>query len=176
MTANSTEQMEHRLRRLEDQAAISDVLYKYAEALDYGDEQAFADCFTEHAVWEAHNAVNDSVMTYNGRASLKVFAAGHTRAPELFHKHIMTSPRIRVDGDNATSQYYLLMLLAAPGGLAEIVTFGRYLDKFRREPDGRWRISHRRAEADAWNPMWGALRNKRWVALGMEASTAKPAK
>jgi ketosteroid isomerase-like protein len=153
--------LERRLDALDQSAAVVDVLYHYAHALDFGDEEEFADCFTEDAVWEARNAATDSIMTNTGRDELRRFAEGHTRPPELYHKHFMVQPTVHIDGDTATASCYFMLLVGAPGGMPELMTFGRYVDELRMEPDGRWRIAVRRAEADAWNPMWGALRNIR---------------
>jgi ketosteroid isomerase-like protein len=155
------ESLERRVALLEEQAAIIDVLYRYAYAIDYGDEQMFADCFTDDAVWEAQNAVNGSVMRNAGRDELRRFAEGHTRPPELYHKHLMVEPRVQIDGASATSTCYFALLVGAPGGLPEVVTFGRYVDTFRRNGDGSWRIANRRAEADTRSPLWGELRNMR---------------
>src|SRR5438067_10249652 len=135
MTAEP-DQLERRVAALEDQAAIVDVLYRYGHAIDFGDQEMFADCFTEDAVWEAHNAVNGSVMRNAGRDELRRFVEGHTRPPELFHKHVIAEARVQVDGDAATAACYFILLLGAPGGVPEVMTFGRYVDTLRREPDG----------------------------------------
>jgi 3-phenylpropionate/cinnamic acid dioxygenase small subunit len=149
-----------RLDRLEQTAAVIDVLYQYAYALDYGDEQSFVACFTDDAVWEAHNAVTGGVMRYAGRTELERFAAGHTRPPDLRHKHVIAEPRVGIDAEDATSTCYFALIVGAPGGIPELMTFGRYVDRFVRV-GGQWRIAHRRAEADAWHPMWGDLRDSR---------------
>jgi 3-phenylpropionate/cinnamic acid dioxygenase small subunit len=152
--------LERRVAHLETVAAITDVLYQYAYSLDYGDEAGFLGCFTDGAVWEAQNAVNGSVMRHEGRVALAEFVAGHTRPPSMYHKHLVVEPRVEVDGDVARSSCYFVLVVGAPGGLPEVVTFGRYLDTLRKE-DGTWRIATRRAEAEAWNPLWGELRNAR---------------
>ena len=105
-----------RVRALEARAAVVDVLYQYSHALDYGDEATFLECFTDDAGWHADNRLTGSVMRYAGRAELAAFAAGHTRPPELFHKHVVVDPRVSVDGDRATAVSYVVMLVGAPAG------------------------------------------------------------
>ena len=157
-----------RLRRLEDEQAIIRVLNRYAHCIDYGDEDGFVECFTEDAVWSASNVQGGSVlMRHEGHAALKAFALSHTRPPELYHKHLIAEPVVSVDGDTAEATCYFLLLVSAPGGLPAIASFGRYRDVFRRQA-GHWRIATRIAEAEAWNPMWGELRNRRRERLSVD--------
>ena len=153
--------LEQRVALLEAQAAIFDLLYQYAHSIDYGDEQGFVDCFTEDAVWEAHNAVTGTVMSNTGHTELMHFVAGHTRPPELYHKHLIIEPRVHIDGDTASSTCYFVLVVSPPGGVPEVVTFGRYVDRLQRDAAGNWRIANRRAEAEGWNPLWGTLRDMR---------------
>lgn len=157
----SLEEVTDRLRRMEDEAAVIRVLYQYAHAIDYGDEPLWVDCFTEDAVWEAFNEVLGKTMRLSGRDELARFAYEHTRPPIAHHKHLVTEPIVQLSGDSATSSCYFLVLAAGQGGLPALATFGRYVDEHRRDGDGRWRIARRRAEADAWSPLWGEIRDLR---------------
>lgn len=164
------EEVTERLRRLEDEGAVIRVLYQYAHAIDYGDEDLWVDCFTEDAVWEAVNVVLGKTMRLSGREELARFAYEHTRPPTAYHKHLVTEPRVDLDGDSATSSCYFLVLAAGRGGLPALATFGRYVDEHRRDRDGRWRITRRRAEADAWSPLWGEIRDLRRNELAAEGT------
>jgi len=166
---DSVADFDTRLRRLEDEQAIIRVLNKYAHCIDYGDEDGFLDCFTEDAVWSARNMqAGSALMRHEGHAALRAFASSHTRPPELYHKHLIAEPVLSVDGDTAEATSYLLLLVAGPGGLPAIASFGRYRDELRREA-GCWRIATRVAEAEAWNPIWGELRNRRRERLSVKA-------
>jgi len=160
--------LEERVQLIADELDIVRVLNRYAHGIDYGDEDDWLDCFTEDAVWEARSVASGSMlMRHAGRASLKAFVSGHTRPPELYHKHLVAEPIVTVDRDRATAVCYLLLVVAGPGGLPAIASFGRYRDELRRCTDGKWRIAHRAVEAEAWNPAWGELRNRRRARLGV---------
>jgi ketosteroid isomerase-like protein len=167
----NVDDLAQRLLRLEDERAIIRVLYKYAESIDYGDEAGWAACFTDDAVWDTANVVNGTTRKRVGREELLEFAAGHTRAPELYHKHMVVSPVVTVTGDSATSASYLQLVVGGPGGLPFISSFGRYRDTFRREADGEWRIAHRHCDIESWTPLWGELRDRRRRALGLTRGT-----
>jgi ketosteroid isomerase-like protein len=154
--------LERRLAALVAHAEITAVLHRYGAAVDYGDEAAWVDCFTEDATFEGDNKITGVRSTLGrGRAELARFVAGHTRAPELYHKHLVIDPVIEVDGDEASCRSYFAVLVAGPGGLPAIGNFGRYVDRLRREDDGRWRIAQRVAEIEAWSPVWTELRDIR---------------
>jgi ketosteroid isomerase-like protein len=146
---------------LDDEAAITRVLYQYVHALDYGNEAAWVDCFTADAVWHAMIPGVGKETVFRGQVELFGFAAGHTRPPELYHKHVITAPMIEVDGDSATSVCYFQFMAAGTDGVPILMTFGRYLDAFRRCDDGKWRISDRHAEVEASNPVWAEIRDTR---------------
>ncbi len=161
--------VEQRLRRLEDEAAIVRVLYRYAYPLDYGDESGWADLFTDDAVWHARIPGTADEFALNGHDELYEFAYGHTRAPEVYHKHIFTAPCVDVEGDTARCVSYFYFIFADPNGLPVPGAFGRYTDRFQRTATGEWRIADRLAEPQAWNPAWAALRDSRRKQLAADA-------
>ncbi len=158
------EALARRLDLIEDTAAIVDVLYRYCHSIDYGMEDDFVDCFTAEAVWEVHREGSGvhavPPLRFAGEQQLREFVEGHTRPPELYHKHATVNPLVEVRGDLATARSYIVTIVAAPGGMPELTSFGRYIDLLVRER-GSWRISERRVEVEAWNPMWGVLRDVR---------------
>lgn len=149
--------LEQRIALLEDHAAILDVHHQYVHSIDYGDPQQWVDCFTADAVWEART-VEGRTMRHTGHDELLRYASSHSHAPDLFHKHMVGAPRVRLDGDSATSTCYFILVVGDRDHMPAIATFGRYVDELRRDSDGKWRYSHRRAEAEAWNPLWAELR------------------
>jgi ketosteroid isomerase-like protein len=142
--APELEELERRVRALEDERAILQTLYAYAHAIDYGDEPLFADCWTEDAVldwpWREPIAGRDAILA--------AFRA-HTHAPDVYHKHFMVEPRIDLDGDEATVQCLYSRLDRDDAQEPYVRSFGRYVDRLVRCPDGRWRFAHRRAENEA---------------------------
>jgi len=136
--------IEERLRRLEDEREILNLLHTYGHALDYGDEQAFMDCWTENAYleWPTRPA------PFRGRTEILRAFREHSHAPHARHKHVMVEPLIEVRADEAEVAS-MFTRLDSYGGLPKIRIFGRYLDRMRRCTDGRWRFTYRKAEAEA---------------------------
>jgi hypothetical protein len=150
--------LEERVASLEDRAAIIDLHHQYVQSIDYGHPAAWVDCFTPDAVWEAHT-VEGKTMRHSGHDELRRYASSHSHAPELYHKHMVGAARIELHGNTATSICYFILVVGDRANFPAIATFGRYVDELRRDPgDGKWRYTHRRAEAEAWNPLWAELR------------------
>jgi hypothetical protein len=145
------DELSRRLAALEAERGVLATLYQYGHALDYGAEADWVDCFAAAAHYEVRDrgaGTTDSVRSYDGREELAAFAAGHTRAPERFHKHLVADPLIAVDGDRATASSYFLRLDEV-GGERVVYAFGRYRDELVRCPDGRWRFAVRIAEIES---------------------------
>lgn len=155
------EALNRRLQVLEDERAILDTLHRYGHALDYGLEAEFVDCFTEDAFWDvvpATEAVRAQLeqigrlpAQHRGHGALALFAKGHSRPPDRWHKHLVVDARISIEGDSATSVSYFVRVDGnrADSG-AHIRTFGRYRDRLVRGSDGRWRFAERLAETEAF--------------------------
>jgi len=140
-----------RLQALEAERAVLTTLYRYGHALDYGAEADWVDCFAAAAHYEIRDpgtGTTCTVRSYDGRDELAAFAAGHTRAPERYHKHLVADPLIAVDGDHATAVSYFLRLDDVDGERV-VYAFGRYRDELVRCADGRWRFAVRIAEVES---------------------------
>jgi hypothetical protein len=142
------ESLEARLRVLEDERAITRTLYQYGHSLDYGDETAYIDCFTDDGVFEVRRRGKGDVRRVVGRSDRETFVAQHSRAPEAWHKHMVLQPMIEVDGDKARCVSYAVVLLDYEDRPA-IKDFARYKDRLRRCEDGKWRFEERVAEAES---------------------------
>lgn len=145
------DELTRRLAALEAERGVLATLYRYGHALDYGAEANWVDCFAAAAHYEVRErgaGTTDSVRSYDGRDELAAFAAGHTRAPERFHKHLVADPLIAVDGDRAVVTSYFLRLDDV-GGERVVYAFGRYHDELVRCADGRWRLAVRIAEVES---------------------------
>jgi ketosteroid isomerase-like protein len=139
-----------RLQALEDRHAIIDTLNQYGQALDYGDFDRLIDVFTKDTVRETKR-LDGSVNRWEGEAGTIEFATRHSRAPDLYHKHLAFNPRIEIHGDTADVVSYMFRFDPGNGEPSFIWGMGRYVDKMRREPDGKWRIVHRVSEIeDQW--------------------------
>ena len=138
---------------LQDERAILRTLHAYCHAIDYGHEAAWVDLFLETGVFHVEMAGGAAPLHFAGREALQAFIAGHPRAPEALHKHLVLNPLIDVSGDEARVRSYFHMLLECDG-LPESFCFGRYLDQMRRCPDGVWRFVERLAEVQSSRPVF----------------------
>ena len=153
-------QLEARLERLENLESIRDSLHRYAHSIDYGRQGDWVDCFTKDgrfvfkflpgkSPYPGPEPAGGAVFAFQGSAELTGFIQGHSRAPQVFHKHLMIEPLIDLQGDTARVSSYFVLVLEMEDGSRDVFTFGRYLDVMRREPDGRWRFLERVAEVEA---------------------------
>lgn len=147
------EALARRLDLLEAERAIVETMYRYGHSIDYGLEEEWVDCFTEDGVFDVQGASKDAGR-HEGREALARFISRHTRAPEAMHKHVVTQPRIVVDGDRATATSYLFRVDQYEQGPA-IRSFGRYHDHLVRGADDVWRFRERRAEVEGRHPQAG---------------------
>jgi ketosteroid isomerase-like protein len=146
-----------RLRVLEEERAILRTLYRYGQSIDYGNTDDFLDCYTDDAVFAFHavnppSASGDRVLRrFVGRAQLAEFFAGHTHAPDRYHKHMLVEPIVDITGDEARVQSYFARVDEADGRVI-IRAMGRYLDQMVKCPDGAWRIKERICEIEGRTP------------------------
>ena len=152
--------LEARLERLENLESIRDSLHRYAHAIDYGRQSDWVDCFTKNgrfvfkfppgkSPYPDPEPADGAVFAFQGSAALSDFIQGHSRAPQVYHKHLMIEPLIDLQGNTARVSSYFVLVLEMEDGSRDVFTFGRYLDVMQREPDGRWRFLERVAEVEA---------------------------
>ncbi len=143
------EELEARLDRLEAEREIVRTLHRYAHSIDYGDEEAWLDCFTEEGAFDIRSHAHQLKRLVSGRDELRAFIAGHTRAPERWHKHLLVEPLVDVTGpDTATCRSYLAVVMDHED-VPVLRVFGRYVDQLERGADGRWRFRERVAEIES---------------------------
>lgn len=120
--------------------AITEALAAYCRAVDRLDMDLGRAVFHEDAV-----ADYGAMYQGSGYGFLDFVRAAHSTMQTTGH-HI-GGITIRVDGDLAGSECYVIARLrrASEGGaLTDIVSHGRYVDRWERRSDGVWRIAHRR--------------------------------
>ena len=145
----ASDDLEARVRLLEEERAITRTLDTYGQSIDYGDEDAWVDCFTEDGVFDVRSRHEHQLKRFiSGRDELRRFISRHTRAPELWHKHLLIEPLITVDGDSATCVSYLAVVMEHQEEPV-LRVFGRYRDRLVKGADGRWRFRERVAEIDS---------------------------
>jgi hypothetical protein len=149
MTVSAIADLVERLGRLEDERAILGVLHRFTHCIDYGRERDFVALFTEDGVFEVRRR-NGETARREGHEELLRFMKSHTRAPGYFHKHLLLSPVITLDGNAARAESYWALLDEQSGG-PFVKSFGRYRDHLTKD-GGEWRIRERKAEVEVRAP------------------------
>lgn len=134
--------------------AITEVIYRYCRALDRMD-RPLAD-----TVWHPGGTADYGSTMFQGTGEGFLDWVWPTHAAMLGHSHQIANVLIEVDGDTAGSEAYVTATLwgaLSPGELTQIVSRGRYVDRWSRR-DGVWAIDHRRFVEDltAMTPLPGA--------------------
>jgi uncharacterized protein (TIGR02246 family) len=140
----SVEDLERRLRALEDVEAIKRLKYRYADACDRNyDADTLASLFTEDAIWDG-----GLFGRHEGREAIRTFFKG-VSSDIPFALHYMMSPIIDVAGDEATGAWYLFQTCTFAEGNTAIWGAARYDDRYRRV-DGEWKFSRLELISTFW--------------------------
>ena len=140
--SDDTETLEARLRRLEDLAEIQQLFIDYGHHLDAGDFDAYASLF----------AVDGEVKLgpmgrAQGRDEIRKLREGVLAGGVGTSYHVISSPRVALDGDTATSEVMWTVVSRGSDGRAVLGLIGRHRDQLVRE-GGRWRFRERRGFVD----------------------------
>ena len=133
---------------MDDRAAITNLVFGYAERIDAGDFEGVADLFRNGEV-----SAEGSDVVYRGYdAVLGMYTAATRRyedgTPRT--KHVTTNLTIELDEGNGTAaaRSYFTVLQAVPGQLGlQPVIAGRYRDTFERADPG-WHFASRHMIVD----------------------------
>ncbi|HEY4887376.1 MAG TPA: nuclear transport factor 2 family protein [Candidatus Dormibacteraeota bacterium] len=147
-----------RLEQLESEREIVRTINQFGHTIDYGLEAEWLDCFLPDGELDviygdrppsrmALGTRHARGVLHRGTEQLAAWIAGHTRPPVRIHKHLYIEPRIKLEGETATSITYMTRVDVI-GGQPEVYAFGRYHDEWSRCDDGRWRIKRRRIEIE----------------------------
>jgi 3-phenylpropionate/cinnamic acid dioxygenase small subunit len=128
-------------------AAISALVFAYAERVDGGDLEGVAELFA-HATYRAALA-DGTITTFSGRDEVLTCLRGMVRLYDgkPSTKHVTTNLVIDVEGDSddprsATCRSYYTVLQARPDLPLQPIVAGRYHDTFVRDGE-RWRFTDR---------------------------------
>lgn len=123
--------------RLEDRAAIDDLLTRYSIACDLRDFESLADCFTEDGSFEA---VAGKV---EGRQALVDYYKGRFRqyGPTFHVPHRVLITWDQQDDDRATGVVLAHSEIMMSGGL--LVSGHHYIDEYKRVGSSSWRLASR---------------------------------
>jgi SnoaL-like domain len=124
--------------------AITDVLHRYARALDRMDKAMALSCWHE-------GGTDDHAPLFSGTARGFLDWLWPIHAAMEVTRHVVTNEIIEVRGDSAGCECYWTLALRIPheGRRYDLLSQGRYVDRFERIR-GVWAIRHRQSVSD-WN-------------------------
>lgn len=127
---------------MDSAVAITNLLHRYAEAIDGGDFQAAGDLFARAEVKLAgdHRVNGSEPMVALWTQNVRLYPCGTPRT-----KHVITNPIIEVDelAGTATARSYYTVFQATDSLPLQAICSGRYHDAFGRDRDGRWHFTER---------------------------------
>jgi len=136
---NDQRSLEDRLRRMEDQAEIRQLVSRYCFVVDDRDLAGIGDCFLTDGRFRSADGVMDArgreaiIDQYHGRFA--VLGAGI----HVTHDHVVELDD--ADPDRATGRVSCSAELVRLG--KPMLVALRYEDDYRRDADGRWRFADR---------------------------------
>lgn len=141
--------LQERVRTLEDEKQIRDLMTRYGQLLDAGDFAGYSQLFAREGEW---SGLLSGFTTIKGpeniRAAMeKNFAERKYDPQHITNLHLLSNFRIEIDGDRATgySRWTVLTRNDKPEPFARVS--GRYEDVFIRE-DGHWKFQSRIARRE----------------------------
>jgi ketosteroid isomerase-like protein len=142
----SLEDLEKRVRRLEDIEAIRELKARYCAYCDDGyDPDGLASLFTEDAVWDG-----GQLGRFEGKEAIRKFFRGTSRRVS-FAIHNVMNPIITVDGDRASGRWYLLQPLTFAEGPRAAWLAARYSDEYVRI-GGEWKFRNVKIDLSFMTP------------------------
>jgi hypothetical protein len=138
--------LEARLQRLEDLEEIRQLLLEYARRLDAADYEGYAALFTADGELDAqlgHAVGREAIVELLERR----LGSGSERTVKKTAFHLVGSPDIQLDGDEATSVVIWAYVTHDDDGFPIILQLGHYRDTLARD-DGLWRFRRRQISRD----------------------------
>ena len=130
--------IESRLRRLEDREAIRTLVGTYALCLDDRDFAGLGACFTEDAVF----GPDDGGAGVQGRAAI-IDCLRVLLATSVLSVHVNHDTFVSPSSDDPDSASGLVLCHAETSHGGHRISAIRYRDQYRRD-EGQWRIAARR--------------------------------
>jgi ketosteroid isomerase-like protein len=124
---------------MEDWFGINNVFIRYATALDRGDVDAVAQCFTNDASLES-----PLLGEFSTHAGIRDFAARTERLKReqgVQFRHVVSNLVVDVEGDHASATCYLLDFVTREG-VTELLSPGEYRCELRKT-SGQWLFERR---------------------------------
>lgn len=131
------------LQTLLDKQAIHELIHAYANAADRHDHAKMRALYHE-------DAIDEHASFYKGPAMAFIDKLPEIQAPMLILHHNVTTVNLKLDGDHAEGEVYILAfhkVRKPDGGAYDLLIGGRYFDQYEKR-DGVWKFSYRSVVAD----------------------------
>jgi ketosteroid isomerase-like protein len=133
-----------------DVLELSDLSYTYARSIDRTEADAFVSVFHPDARLTVFtDGTGDTVRNnYAGLDELRTIPHALTRFDRTYH--FVGNRLYEIDGDDARGEVYCIAhhLSSDSSGSNNYVMLIRYLDQYRRDAVGGWKINHRIVRPD----------------------------
>jgi ketosteroid isomerase-like protein len=141
-----------------DEQAIRNLKYQYCWAMDNNDVQELRTLFTADASMSAQKfSADEPHLDVTGFDELEeMMRERREEWDRTFSQHRVHNPVIRVDGDDATGNWYMTAINLFTDGRLEF-EFGQYLETYRRVDD-TWKIADFHVEFMELDPSLDDLR------------------
>ncbi|MEU2034405.1 nuclear transport factor 2 family protein [Nocardia amamiensis] len=120
--------------------AVRQLKYRYFRTLDLKQWDEFADTLAADATGRYGTHAMGQPLHLDGRDAITAFMRENL-GPSVVTVHVANHPEIRVDGETATGSWAFEDTVIATEYGVLIRGAGYYIDTYRRDTDGRWRIT-----------------------------------
>lgn len=139
-----------------DKLALTELVATLSAAVDRGDYGEIVECYAEDS-YDDHGSFKGT-----GREFATMMCASDGPGARMTLHHLLGQSRFDVVDDEAWGETFFAMHTVIAG--RTMVSFGRYVDYFRRIDD-RWKVAYRRVVPDATfpgddGPYWSASRDR----------------
>lgn len=140
--AAQTDELEARLRRLEDLESIRQLFVDYGHYLDSGDFAAYGSLFAEEG-----EVLLGPIGRAKGPAAIQALMEKTLGGRGGNSYHLIANPIVDLDGDRATSEVTWAVIARGKDGQPVLPMVGRHVDTLVRE-GGRWKFLRRQGHVD----------------------------
>ena len=119
---------------------IRSLKYRYLRTLDLRKWDEFADTLAADIVADYGSPSGGRPLQFTGRDAVVEYLSG-AMSGTMITSHIANHPEIAIDGDTASGSWAMEDTVIVPDYKVWIRGAAYYRDTYRREADGRWRIT-----------------------------------
>ncbi len=147
--ADEISALQERVRALEDEKQIRDLMTQYGQLLDRGDFASYSQLFSRNGEWSGLLSDYTTIKgPENIRAAMeKNFAQRKYDPQNVTNLHLLSNFKVEVDGDRGTGYSRWTVLTRTDKSEPFTRVSGRYEDAFIRE-DGQWKFLSRVAQRE----------------------------